>query len=50
MIENNPAPLLQKTAVIWSHRREREIALRIYYHMCEQDGCKIYTLNRMEEL
>ena len=50
MIETEMAPMLQKSAVIWSERREREISVRIYYDACEQDGCKIYTLRQVEEL
>ena len=42
--------LLQKTAVIWSQQRERDIAVRIYYHTRKQDGCTIYTLRQVEEL
>jgi hypothetical protein len=41
---------LQKTCVVWSSRRERDISLRIYYDRWEQDGCKIYALSRVDEL
>jgi hypothetical protein len=50
MIETNSEPILQKTCVIWSSRRERDISLRIYYDMRELDGCKIYALGRVEEV
>ena len=50
MIETESAPMLQKTAVIWSQRRERDISVRIYYDAREQDGCKIFTLRQLEEL
>jgi hypothetical protein len=50
MIETDSAPMLQKSAVIWSERRERDISVRIYYDTCERDGCKIYTLRQVEEL
>ena len=50
MIETDSAPILQKTAVIWSQRRERDISVRIYYDVRELDGCKIYTLNHVEEV
>jgi len=50
MIETDSAPILQKTAVIWSQRRERDISVRIYYDAREQDGCKVYTLRQVEEL
>jgi len=50
MDDSNSEPVLQKMAVIWSHRRERDICVRIYYDLWQQDGCKIYTLNHVEEL
>ncbi len=50
MIETELAPILQKSAVIWSERQERNISVRIYYDAREQDGCKIYTLRQVEEL
>ena len=50
MIETELAPMLHKSAVIWSERRERDISVRIYYDAREQDGCKIYTLRQVEEL
>ena len=50
MIETEMAPMLRKSAVIWSERQQRDIAVRIYYDAREQDGCKIYTLRQVEEL
>ena len=50
MIENDTTSVVQKTALIWSCRRERVISVRIYYDLQEQDGCKIYTLNHMQEI
>jgi hypothetical protein len=50
MIDFNDKPLLQKTATIWSQRRERQIVVRIYFNTREQDGCRIYTLRSVEEL
>ena len=50
MNETNSIPTLQKTCVIWSSRRERDIALRVYYDLREQDGCKVFTLDHVEEL
>ena len=50
MIETNSEPILQKTCVIWSSRRERDISLRIFYDVRELDGCRIYALTRVEEL
>jgi len=50
MNETTSETNLQKTCVIWSSRRERNISLRIYYDKCELDGCKIYALSRVDEL
>ena len=50
MIDTELAPMLQKSAVIWSERKERDISVRIYYDAREQDGCKIFTLRQVEEL
>ena len=50
MNEQDSVPMLQKSAVIWSERRERQISVRIYYDACERDGCKVYTLRQVEEL
>jgi len=50
MTETKSETILQKTCVIWSSRRERDISLRIYYDLRESDGCRIYALNRVEEL
>ena len=35
---------------IWTHRREREIALRVYYDVRDEHGCRIYSLNSFEAL
>ena len=50
MIENGSVPILEKTAVIWSERRERDISVRIYYHARVENGCQIFTLRQVEEL
>ena len=50
MIERDSAPMLHKSAVIWSQRRERDIAVRIYYDAYERNGCKVYILRQVEEL
>lgn len=34
----------------WTHRREREIALRVYYDVRNEEGCTLYSLNGFEEL
>ena len=48
-METDATPLLEKSCVIWSQRRERNIALRVYYELLEQDGCKIYLLRNIQE-
>lgn len=40
----------EKLCRIWSERRERDIAVRIYYEVQEAGGCRIYNLLRVEEL
>jgi hypothetical protein len=49
MTENN-STIVEKTCVAWSSRREREISLPVSYSVREQDGCKIYTLGRVQVL
>jgi len=49
MSETNSTPVLQRTCVAWSHRREQDISLRIAYDVRVQDGCKIYTINQVLE-
>jgi hypothetical protein len=50
MTETNATSLLQKTCVVWSSRQERNIALRVYYQLQEQDGCKIYHIGQIVTL
>ena len=50
MNDTNSAPILQKTCVFWSNRQERDISLRVYYDLREQDGCKLFTIDHVEEL
>lgn len=49
MTEIDSTTLLEKSCTVWSSRREREIALRVYYYVLEQDGCKIFALQRIQE-
>ena len=35
---------------IWTHRREKVIALRVYYDVRDEEGCRLYSLNGFEEL
>jgi len=50
MNETNAGPILQKTCVFWSSRRERDISLRVYYDIQDLDGCRIYGIAQVEEL
>jgi len=50
MTETNAISLFQKTCVVWSSRRERNIALQVAYDLREEDGCKIYSIGRIEEI
>lgn len=50
MSETNPVQQLQKICRIWSRRREEQIAVRISYGVREQNGCKIYSLNQIEDV
>jgi hypothetical protein len=49
MTETNSTPVLQRTCVAWSRRREQDISLRIDYDVRVQDGCKIFTINQVVE-
>lgn len=44
------SPVLQKACLCWARRRERDISLRVYYDLREQDGCKVFTVEYVEEL
>jgi len=50
MNETNSTPILQKTCVFWSSRRERDISLRVYYDVQDQNGCRIYGITQVEEI
>lgn len=49
MSEHSPVQSLQRLARIWSSKREREIAVQIYYDRQVQDGCTIYRIGQVEE-
>lgn len=49
MTESELTPLVKKNCVVWSSRQARNLALRVYYDVQEQDGCKIYNLRAYEE-
>jgi hypothetical protein len=40
----------EKIALIWAERRERLIAVRVYYDISVDRGCTLYALNRIEEI
>jgi len=50
MIQSRPVDHLEKLARIYCERREREILFRIRYTVHEQNGCKVYELQQVEEL
>lgn len=39
----------EKLALIWASRREKLVAVRVYYDVFRERGCTIYSLHRMEE-
>ncbi len=39
-----------KVALIWAARRERIVAVRVYYDVSVERGCRVYALNRIEEI
>ena len=48
-MENDPTLLHEKSCVVWSKRRERNVTVRVYYYVLEEDGCEIYALQQMQE-
>jgi len=40
----------QKLTRIYSDHRKKEVLYRVEYFVEEQNGCKIYTLQHLEEL
>jgi hypothetical protein len=40
----------QMLSSVWSSRKERAVAVRIQYQKEQRDGCKIYTICKVEEL
>jgi hypothetical protein len=49
MTDISPTTISQKNCVVWSERRARNIELRVYYYVQEQDGCKVFTLHQIVE-
>jgi hypothetical protein len=50
MPESDSPLMTQKSCVVQAIRRERNIALQVYYDVRDEDGCKIYTLAQVVEL
>ena len=50
MMQTHAKKLMQKTCLFWSSRRARNIALRVYYEVREEDGCRIFTIGSVENL
>jgi hypothetical protein len=48
-MEDNSVNQPEKTCVAWASRRERDLALRVRYSVREEDGCKVYTVNTVQE-
>jgi hypothetical protein len=40
----------QTLCTVWNSRREESLDLRVSYRKLQQNGCKIYTISRIEEL
>jgi hypothetical protein len=50
MPETNAIIRLEKLAKIWSSRREQEIAVQVQYEVVEDNGCRIYQINMIQEV
>ncbi|HWQ53913.1 MAG TPA: hypothetical protein VN442_09520 [Bryobacteraceae bacterium] len=50
MSTTGPIDSREKIATIWAGRREKLIAVRVYYEVSVERGCTVYALNRLEEL
>jgi hypothetical protein len=50
MPETNAIIRLEKLAKIWSSRREQEIAVQVQYEVVEDNGCRIYRINMIQEV
>lgn len=45
-----PIESREKIATIWAARREKLVAIRVYYDVFVERGCTVYALNSFEEL
>ena len=50
MLETDCPLMTQKSCIVQATRRERNLALQVYYGVREEDGCKIFTLAQVVEL
>ena len=40
----------QTLCLVWNSRREEAIPIKVSYQKLQQNGCKIYTISKLEEL
>ena len=50
MTSTPPITTEQRLTRIYSDRLQKEILYRVYYSIEEKNGCKIYTIEHLEEL
>ena len=50
MTANSPSNTQQKLTRVYSDHRQEEILYRVHYVSEEKRGCKIYTIQQVEEI
>ena len=50
MTTTTPTHIEQKLTWIYSDRRQAQVLYRVHYLIEDKKGCKIYTIQRLEEL
>jgi hypothetical protein len=50
MTSITPNSTEQKLTWVYSDHRQQEVLYRVHYAIEERQGCKIYTIQRLEEL
>jgi hypothetical protein len=50
MDDCNSIEFRQKLALVWAERRERVIAVRVFYNVVVDRGCTVYSLSRIDEV
>jgi hypothetical protein len=40
----------QTLCTIWNSRRQESVSVKVSYQKLQQNGCKIYTISKVEEL